>query len=175
MGASDLIKQGYPKNLVRGSDFLYSPGCGGMGGGSCGIPATFRYIWWRIYASNFVVRNRKFVLQNTTFKSYLDSGPGGGCDHNEGASVDYEVLLCYQADGGIFTEADVVSRVTVSGAQTLPFELEFNGDAIPQPTSTSWTGIFYVVIDLQATGRMVRASSTSVVMKTTNYDYDERL
>lgn len=175
MGAGDLTKKGYPKNLVRGSDFSFSPGCGGLGGGGCQLPATFRYIWWRIFGTNFLVYNRKLTLQNTDFKSYLNAGSDGFCPNSEGASVDYDVLLVYSADGGVFTEDDVVSRVTVPGAQTLPFELEFNDIQIPQPDDPRWTGIFYVVIDLGTTGRMVRATSTTTVMKTTNYDYDERL
>ena len=175
MGAQDIPVIGYPKNLVRGSDFDYSPGCGGLGGGGCQIPATFRYIWWRIYGTNFIVKNRQLILQNGYFKSYLNGGPAGGCDNSEGASVDYDVLLVYQADGGVFIEDDVVSRVTIPGGQTVPFELVFNDTQIPQPTHPSWGGIFYVVIDLYATGRMVRAAATTQVFKTTNYDYDERL
>jgi hypothetical protein len=175
MGARDVPVLGYPKNLVRGSDFDYSPGCGGLGGGSCGIPADFRYIWWRIYATNFLTKNRQLILQNSYFKSHLDGGAGGGCAHTEGTSVDYDVLLVYQADGGIFTEDDVTARVTIDGAQTLPFEIVFNDSQIPQPTHPSWGGIFYVVLDLYETGRMVRAASTTQVFKTTNYDYDERL
>lgn len=176
MGARDIPVQGYPKNLVRGSDFDYSPGCGGSGGGSCTLPAGFRYIWWRIYATSFVVRNRKFTLLNTDFKSYLNAGSDGICANSEGASQDYDVLLVYQADGGIFVEDDVAARVTIPGAQTLPFELTFEGDQIPQPTHPSWGGIFYVVIDLKTTGRMIGGlPATAVVMKTTDYDYDERL
>lgn len=175
MGARDVPVLGYPKNLVRGSDFDYSPGCGGMGGGSCGVPATFRYIWWRIYGTNFITKNRQLILQNTYFKSHLDGGVGGGCAHTEGASVDYDVLLVYQADGGVFTEDDVTARITIDGAQSLPFELVFNDVQIPQPDDPRWGGIFYVVIDLYETGRMVRAVETSQVFRTTNYDYDERL
>lgn len=176
MGATDVTKKGYPKNLVRGSDFSYSPGCGGMGGGSCTDPANFRYIWWRIFATNFVVHNRKLTLLNTTFKSYANAGSNGSCANSNGASQDYDVLLVYQADGGIFVEDDVTSRVTIPGGETLPFEVTFEGDEIPQPDSEKWTGIFYVVIDLKATGRMIDGhAATDMVLKTTNYDYDERL
>lgn len=175
MGASDVTVLGYPKNLVRGTDFDYSPGCGGMGGAGCQIPAAFRYIYWPIFATNFVTKNRQLILQNTFFKSHLDGGAGGGCAHTEGASTDYDVLLVYDAAGGVFSEDDVTARITIPGAQTVPFELVFNDDQIPQPTNLAWQGLFYVVIDLYATGRMVRAGETTMVFKTTNYDYDERL
>lgn len=176
MGATDIKVTGYPKNLVRGSDFSFSPGCGGMGAGACYLPASFRYIWWRVYATNFVVRNRKLTLQNIDFKSYANAGSDGFCPNSNGASQDYDILLVYQADGGIFVEADVTARVTVSGSQTLPFEVTFEGDKIPQPTSPSWTGIFYVVVDLKETGRMLGGRpATLPVLSTVNYDYDERL
>lgn len=175
-GTYDLQLQGFPKNQLRGYDFAYSPGCGGSGAGFCYLPASFRYIWWRVYANSSLVFNRKFTLLNTDFKSYLNAGFDGICANSQGASQDYDVLLVYQADGGIFTEDMVVSRTTVSGSATLPFYLDFNSNQIPQPNNVNWGGIFYVVIDLKATGRMIGGvPATAQVMKTTNYDYDERL
>lgn len=176
MGALDRPVIGYPKNLVRGSDFTYSPGCGGNGAGQCFLPATFSYIWWRIYATNFVVHNRKLVLQNTDFKSYLDAGNDGLCPHSEGASVDYDIVLSYASDEGDLSPANECTRITIPGSQTLPFEIEFNDTQLPQPTDPRWTGIFTVVIDLKATGRMIGSTTqTSQVLKTVDYDYDERL
>lgn len=175
MGATDIKITGYPKNLVRGSDFGFSPGCGGMGAGACYLPASFRYIWWRIFATNFVVYNRKITLQNIDFKSYSDTAVGI-CAHNNDVSQDYDILLVYQADGGIFTEADVAGRITIPGSQTIPFEVTFENVKIPQPTDGRWTGIFYVVIDLKTTGRMIGGRPSYLpVLSTVNYDYDERL
>ena len=175
MGATDVTVTGYPKNLVRGKDFDFSPGCGGMGAGQCYTPASFRYIWWRIFATNWVVRNRKLTLQNIDFKAY-DVNPSGLCTYNNGTSQDYDVLLVYQADGGVFVESDVAARVTIPGSQTLPFEITFEADKIPQPSDPRWSGIFYVVVDLKTTGRMIGGRPANLpVMNTVNYDYDERL
>lgn len=176
MGATDIPVLGYPKNLVRGSDFTYSPGCGGSGAGFCYLPASFDYIWWRIYATNFVVKNRKLVLQNISFKSYLNAGFDGICANSEGASQDYDIVLSYAADSGDISEANEASRVTISGAQTIPFEVEFDVTQIPQPDDPRWNGIFIVIIDLKATGRMIGGvAQTAQVLKTVDYDYDERL
>lgn len=176
MGAQDITITGYPKNLVRGSDFAYSPGCGGSGAGFCYLPANFTYIWWRIYATNFVVRNRKLVLQNIDFKSYLNAGNDGICPNSEGASQPYDVVLSYASDPLDFTPANEAARVTIPGGQTLPFEIEFNELQIPQPKDPRWTGIFTVIIDLKATGRMIGGrAQTAQVLKTVDYDYDERL
>lgn len=177
MGAQDIKITGFPKNQIRGSDFTYSPGCGGSGAGACYNPASFRYIWWYIYPTAFLVRNRKLVLQNVDFKSYLDAGNDGICSHSNGASQDYDVLLCYQPPSGdVLDEDDVKTRITIPGAQSLPFNMEFEGDAIPQPTDANWSGVFYAVIDLKTTGRMIDGrTATNTVFKTVNYDYDERL
>lgn len=178
MGATDVTKKGYPKNQVRGSDFSYSPGCGGIGGGSCVLPATFRYIYWPIYGTNFAVYNRKLTLLNTTFKSNLNAGNNGFCPNSNGASQDYDILLCYQPPdfSGVLDPVNIVGRATVPAAATLPFEVTFEGDQIPQPSSLLWGGIVYVVIDLYETGRMIDGNGQrSMVLKTTNFDYDERL
>lgn len=176
MGAKDIIVQGYPKNLVRGSDFSYSPGCGGSGAGFCYLPASFSYIWWRIFATNFVVRNRRLVLQNISFKSYANAGNNGLCPNSEGASQDYDVVLSYASDPSNINAANELTRVTIPGSQTIPFELEFSAIQIPQPTDPRWNGIFLVIIDLKTTGRMIGGlAQTAQVLKTVDYDYDERL
>lgn len=176
MGALDIPVIGYPKNLVRGSDFAYNPGCGGMGAGVCYLPANFTYIWWRIYATNFVVRNRKLVLQNIDFKSYLNAGNNGICPNSNGASVDYDVILSYASDPLDFSAANEATRITIPGSQTLPFELLFDATQIPQPDDPRWTGIFTVIVDLKASGRMIDGhAQTDNVLKTVDYDYDERL
>lgn len=176
MGAQDITVLGYPKNLVRGSDFTFSPGCGGSGAGFCYLPANFTYLWWRIYATNFVVRNRRLVLQNIDFKSYLNAGSDGICPNSEGASQSYDVVLSYASDPSNITAANEVTRITIAAGQTLPFELEFNATQIPQPDDARWNGIFLVIIDLKATGRMIRGvAQTAQVLKTVDYDYDERL
>lgn len=181
MGATDVTKKGYPKNLVRGNDFSYSPGCGGAGGGSCVLPASFRYIYWPIYGTNFVVYNRKLTLLNTDFASYANAGNNGFCPNSNGASQDYDIILAYQPPGfsgtpDVLDEDQVVSRVTISAGASLPFEVTFEDREIPQPDSLLWGGIVYVVIDLGTTGRMVEGhAATDMVLKTTNYDYDERL
>lgn len=176
MGAQDIKIVGYPKNLVRGNDFGYSPGCGGMGGGSCILPAAFSYIWWRQYATSYITRNRRFTLLNIEFKSYLNAGSDGICPNSNGASQDYDIVLSYAADPLDFSEANEAGRITIPGAQTLPFEVTFENDQIPQPADPRWNGIFTVIIDLKATGRMIDGRpQDQPVMKTTNYDYDERL
>jgi hypothetical protein len=176
MGAQDIPVLGYPKNLVRGSDFDYSPGCGGMGAGFCYLPASFSYIWWRIFATNFVVKNRKLVLQNIDFKSYLNAGSDGICPNSEGASQPYDIVLSYAADPLDFTPENEACRITIPGDQTMPFEVEFNSLQIPQPDDPRWNGIFTVMIDLKTTGRMVGGvAQTAIVMSTVDYDYDERL
>lgn len=176
MGALDIPVIGYPKNLVRGSDFNYSPGCGGMGAGFCYLPANFSYIWWRIFATNFVVKNRKLVLQNTNFKAYTNGGNNGLCPNSEGISQDYDIVLSYASDSGDFTPAREAARVTIPGSQTLPFEVQFDDLQLPQPDNVLWTGIFTVIIDLKTTGRMIGGiTQQTIVMKTVDYDYDERL
>lgn len=177
MGATDVKITGYPKNQIRGSDFTYSPGCGGAGGGSCVSPASFRYIWWYIYPTSFIVKNRKLVLQNLDFKSYLDAGSDGFCAHSNGASQDFDVLLVHQPPSGdVQDETYVKTRVTIPGSQVLPYNIQFEADSIPQPTDSLWSGVFYVVVDLKTTGRMVDGHlATDTLFKTVNYDYDERL
>lgn len=176
MGAQDITVLGYPKNLVRGSDFTFSPGCGGSGAGFCYLPANFTYIWWRIFATNFVTRNRKLVLQNIDFKSYANAGNDGICPNSEGASQDYDIVLSYASDPSNITAANEVTRITIPAGATLPYEIEFNATQIPQPTDPRWNGIFLVIIDLKATGRMIGGrAQTAIVLKTVDYDYDERL
>lgn len=176
MGAQDITVLGYPKNLVRGSDFTFSPGCGGSGAGFCYLPANFTYLWWRIFATNFVTRNRRLVLQNLDFKSYLNAGFDGICANSEGASQDYDIVLSYASDPSNINAANEVTRITIAAGQTLPYEIEFTASQIPQPTDPRWNGIFLVIIDLKATGRMIGGrAQTAQVLKTVDYDYDERL
>jgi hypothetical protein len=177
MGTRDVRPQGFPKNFIRGSDFSFSPGCGGSGAGACYNPAAYRYMWWRVFPTNFAVKNRRLILQNISFKSYLDAGSDGFCAHSNGASQNYDVLLCYQQPrGDVLDPAQVKSRTTISAGATLPFYIDFADIKMPQPADALWGGLIYVVIDLGATGRMVDGRvATSTAMKTTNYDYDERL
>jgi hypothetical protein len=177
MGTKDVRAQGYPKNFIRGGDFAYSPGCGGAGAGACYLPATFRYMWWRVYPTNFTVKNRRLILQNISFKSYLNAGSDGVCANSNGASQNYDILLCFQQpNSDVMDPLQVKTRKTISGAATLPFYVDFNDLQLPQPSDALWGGLVYVVIDLGTTGRMVDGrSAISTAMKTTNFDYDERL
>lgn len=176
MKFNDITIHGVPKNQSKGGDWNYSPGCGGSGTGFCTLPLNTRYIWWRQFGTNFLTFNRKLTLQNVNFKSSLNAGSDGICPNSNGSSMPYDLLLVYQAEGGIFYESDVSIRVPISSDRTLPFTIDFSADQMPQPTDARWVGLFYIVVDLKAPGRMTNGyAEQDMVMKVTNYDFDERI
>jgi hypothetical protein len=173
--AEDIKSQGFFTNTIKGNDLSYSPGCGGYGALACYLPAAFRYMAYKIPASYFVVKNRQLILQNNSFKTYIDAGYNGICDHSNGASADYDVYLAYDWNG-TFDINKITTVAHILGATTLPFYMKFDDTQLPQPDNLAWTGFIWVITDLLTTGRMLGGIPYDTqIYKTTNYDFDERL
>lgn len=176
MGAKDQISQGFFTNTIKGFDFDFSPGCGGFGAGACYLPASFRYMAYKITNSGFIVKNRQLILQNIDFKQYANAGNDGICPNSNGASQPYTVYLAYDWNGVAPETNKLTANRVVSGVATLPFYMQFNELELPQPNSLLWTGFIWVIVDLGATGRMIDGrAQDSKLFKVTNHDYDERL
>lgn len=147
--------QGFPSNQIKGDDWLYNAGCGGMGAGECKLPAGFSYIFWEIKVNPFSAHNSKLVLYNESFRAFTDS-PLGICDHNEGTPVDIELLLFYkQPTGATLDKSLATGSVTIPANIMLPFEVEFDAAFLPQPTNPSYERKIWAAIDLGATGLMI--------------------
>jgi hypothetical protein len=175
MGAQDVKSQGFFTNNTKGNDFAYSPGCGGSGAVMCHLPASFRYMAYKIPASAFVVKNRQLILQNNGFKQYYDAGFDGICGHSNGASANYDVYLAYDWNG-TFDITKTTNKVRILGTATLPFYMTFNDAQLPQPDNIKWTGYIWVITDLLATGMMIGDKPfDEKIFKTSNHDFDERL
>lgn len=145
---------GFPSNQIKGSDWLYFAGCGGMGAGSCYDPAAFSYIYWPIKVNPFSVHNSKLVLHNDGFVPHLDI-PLGICTHNDGAAVAYDILLLYEEPVTSLDRSKATGVISVPPSVTPPFDIEFDAENIPQPDNPAYTRRIWVVADLKQTGLMV--------------------
>ena len=147
--------QGFPSNQIKGDDWVYGAGCGGMGAGECKLPATFSYIYWEIKVNPFSMHNSKLVLYNELFRAFTDS-PVGLCTHNQGVPVDLELLLFYRQPTGVeLDKSKATGAVQIPAGITLPYEVEFDAVNIPQPTHPDYERKIWAAIDLGGTGRMI--------------------
>lgn len=163
---------GFPSNQIKGDDWLYSSGCGGMGAGECKLPAGFSYIFWEIKVNPFSMHNSKLVLHNDLFKAYLNS-PVGTCANNAGNPVDIELLLFYKKPTGDLDKSKATGRLSIPAGITLPYEVEFDAINIPQPSHPDYERKIWAVIDLGQTGRMVNGiAQNTEVMQTIKLNWE---
>jgi len=170
----------FPVGQIRGSDYSYNPGCGGLGAGSCVLPANFSYIYWPIKVNPFSVFNKQLTLRNTSFLPYLNAGSNGTCANSNGAQQSFDIYLMYKAPVASLNTSLAVSRVVVPNNVTLPFDVTFEGNMadisknqLPQPTSPQYERIIWVVLDLKQTGLMTGGlPQVGEAMKTIHLDWE---
>lgn len=163
---------GFPSNQIKGADWFYGAGCGGMGAGGCQLPAAFSYIFWEIKVNPFSQHNSKLVLYNDYFKAHQDI-PFGTCPHNTGGPVDIELLLFYKQPTGQLDKSKSTARVSIPADITLPLEVEFDAVSLPQPTHPDYERKIWAVIDLGQTGRMIGGiEQKTEVMKTLKLNWE---
>lgn len=144
---------GFPSNSTKGSDFSFYPGCGGSGAGLCVDPAGFSYIYWPIKVNPFSMHNSKLVLHNDGFVPREDTT--GICAHNGGAAIDFDVLLLYNEPSSGLDRSLATGIITIPSSITLPYDLEFDAENIPQPDNLNYERRIWAVADLHQTGRMI--------------------
>ncbi len=163
---------GFPSNNIKGNDWSYSPGCGGVGAGTCQLPAAFSYIYWEIKVNPFSTRNSKLVLHNDYFKPFTDSAIGL-CDHNDGSPMGFDVLLMHKKPTGTLDPSKATGIISVPSNILLPYELEFDVQNIPQPIDSDYERRIWVVLDLKQTGLMVDGvAQETEIMKTVKLNWE---
>lgn len=173
MGGRTRENAGFPTNQVKGVDWLYNPGCGGMGAGACYNPAGFSYIYWPIKVNPFSSRNNLLVLHDDNFLPYEDAGDNGMCAHSSGARFEFDVYLFYREPIGALDYTAATGKITVPVTSMLPIDLEFLGEQLPQPTHPDYERKIWVVLDMKATGKMVGGiSQQTEVMQTVKLDWE---
>jgi len=172
----------FPVGQIKGADYSYNPGCGGLGGGSCILPADYDYIYWPVKVSPFSVFNRQFILRDTTFLPYTNAGSNVTCPDSNGVQQAFDVYLLYKAPVASLDVSAAVSHVSVPNNVTLPFDMTFEGsltdlskNQIPQPTNPLYERRIWVAIKLPSTGLMTGGIiQTHEAMKTINLDWEGR-
>ncbi len=165
---------GFPSNQTKGDDWGYFAGCGGAGGGGCVDPANFSYIYWGIKVNPFSMHNSKLVLLNESFKPYTDSS-AGFCDHNADQPRGFDVLLLYKAPISGLDRSKATSIVTIPANITLPYEIEFDSQDIPQPDHPDYERRIWVALDMYTSGLMIEGiAQNTEVMKTLKLNWEGR-
>ena len=163
---------GFPSNQIKGSDWSYFAGCGGAGAGFCHNPATFSYLYWSIKVNPFSMRNTQLVLHNNSFVPHLNT-PVGICTHNEGAAVDFDVLLLHEEPVASLDGSLATGTIHVPASTTLPYELEFDAVNIPQPDHPDYERKIWVAIDMKQAGLMVKGlPQISEIMQTLKLNWE---
>lgn len=163
---------GFPSNQIKGLDWYYSAGCGGMGAGDCKLPASFSYIFWEIKVNPFSSHNSKLVLHNDFFKAYQDS-PFGTCTHNAGAPVAMELLLFYKQPVGALDKSKATASISIPAGITMPYEVEFDATNLPQPTHPDYERKIWAVLDIGQTGLMIGGiAQKTEVMQTVKLNWE---
>ena len=164
---------GFPTNQIKGSDWTYYPGCGGLGATLCFEPASYSYIYWSIKVNPFSVHNSELVLHNDGFAPHTDS-PVGVCLHNDGAQRGFDILLLHESPVGGLDRSLATGIITVPDDITFPYELEFEAEHIPQPDHPDYERRIWVALDLGTTGLMTGLPQNSEVMQTVKLNWEGR-
>jgi hypothetical protein len=179
--AESRRQKGFPVGQIKGSDWAWEPGCGGVGGDGACIPAAdFRYLYWEIKVNPFSRFNKFLLLHNDFFQVRADDGPAEGCDHTSGTQVAFDLLLSYKAPVNDVLDPEMVTGgITVPNDVTLPYDLEFLGsevegeNMIPQPISSDYERKIWAVVDMYQTGHMINGlPANSRVMDTSDIDWE---
>lgn len=173
MGEFNREPLGFPNGQIKGTDWSYYPGSGGLGAGACFLPAGFSYIYWPVKVNPFSVRNNRLVLKDEDFFPYTNAGFDGICANSNGSKMPFDVYTLVAAPTSGLDTSLAKGRVSVLSTQTLPFEVEFLAAQLPQPSDAGYAGRIWIAVDIKQTGLMIGAyTQTSELMKTTNLEWE---
>ncbi len=163
---------GFPSNNIKGTDWSYFAGCGGMGAGSCVLPAAFSYMYWEIRVNPFSAHNSKLVLYNEGFKPFTETSLGI-CAHNDDMPQGFDIMLLHEEPIASLDRSKATSIISVPANILLPYELEFDAPDIPQPVDADYERKIWVAVDLGRTGLMVDGlPQKSELMKTIKLNWE---
>ena len=177
---SDRQEKGYRTGQIKGKDFIYITGVGGMGGSNANSQlAAFRYLWWAIPAHRLAVLNTKLEIINDNFEVY----DRYATPKNPAQSPQpYRILLSTKAPIN-----DTVSPSIVKSTTSVPAGTGINRSwvmdeaMLPQPTDDEYSGKMYVIVDMLTTGKapisdeVLSGKPEYEAMRTKIYDYEARL
>lgn len=176
----DRREKGYRTGQIKGKDFMYVTGTGGMGGSDADTsPAAFRYLWWTIPAHRLAVLNTKLEIINENFEVY---------DRYLTSTVftqtpqPYRMLLSTKPPvNDVVDSMAVKSTAYVSAGTGIGRIWVMDETMLPQPTDDEYSGKIYVIVDLLATGKaplgdiQLNLTREYEAMRTKIYDYEARL
>jgi hypothetical protein len=172
MSNGGRVDRGRPDAMVE-AGYIFLRYCGGSGGGGCLVPLGTTKTAFLIRMPKFIVHHRRIIFENKEFEGiriYTDAGADGfGCLHSLGVEQSWYMAL---SNSGVMADADIISRgIQLSG--TLPYQIEFKEDKIPQPVEGGYSGVIYVHVYWGNAGYInengaIDANSIKIV----KHDYD---